>query len=267
MSIFDYTDYKSFLREWLLARPKRGHGESRKMALHLGVSTTMISQVLNGPKDLSLELAMELGEYLSLTSIETEYFLALVEHSRAGSHKLKNQFYKKIKAMQEEAQKIKARVEKDKELSLEEKNMFYSNWLYSGLRNLIATEKFKTVDDLADKLKMPRYQVQKVLDFLIQTQLVVLDKNKLTYGFKSTHVGVDSPLVNSHHKNWRLRSMEVMAYKNEKDLFYTAPMSLSAKDAQKLRDQILAFIQELVKTVQKSDSEVVRCIGIDFFEY
>jgi hypothetical protein len=44
-------------------------------------------------------------------------------------------------------------------------------------------------------------------------------------------------------------------------------MSLSEKDAEKLRKLIPQWIEEIHKIVGPSDSECVRCLNIDFFNY
>lgn len=90
MSIFGYQDYKRYLLDRMLSLPKKGRGEMQRMACFLNVHATLISQILRGPRDFSLEQALELSQYLVLTQQETEYFLTLIEIQRAGSLRLKS---------------------------------------------------------------------------------------------------------------------------------------------------------------------------------
>src|SRR5476649_2027297 len=90
MRVFDFIDYKAFLRTRVESMPKHGRGQYQKIASHLNVHSTMISQVFGGDKNLSLEQACSLCEFLGLGDLETEFFVALVSRERAGSKSLKN---------------------------------------------------------------------------------------------------------------------------------------------------------------------------------
>ena len=54
---------------------------------------------------------------------------------------------------------------------------------------------------------------------------------------------------------------------DDKNLFFTAPMSLSHETVELIRQKIPAFIEEIIKLVRPSPSEVVHCLNIDWFEY
>lgn len=58
-----------------------------------------------------------------------------------------------------------------------------------------------------------------------------------------------------------------MNLQNENDLFFTSPMSLSKEAAEKIRQELPAFIEKISKIVIPSKSEVIRCLNIDWFEY
>ncbi len=267
MNIYEFSGYKQYLKAWIKARPKRGHGESRRIAEALSVSTTMISQVLSGDKHFSLELSSDLCDYLGLSEKETDYFFLLVEYERAGTHRLKTKLKRKIETLKSQALVLKERLEKDKELSEYDKATFYSSWIYSGIRNLIATDSSLTIDSISERLQIPRNQIQKILDFLLESGLCELKQNKYVVGAKRTHLGNDSPLVTKHHQNWRMQGFNKMIFTEDKNLFYTAPMSLSKEAAGMIREELPSFIEKVNKLVVDSDSETVRCLNIDFFEY
>jgi uncharacterized protein (TIGR02147 family) len=267
MNIYEFLSYKTYLKAWIKARPKRGHGEGRRISEALGISTTMISQVLSGDKNFNLELSSDLCDYLGLNEKETDYFFLLVEYERAGTHRLKQKLKRKIETLKASAQVLKDRLEKDKELSDHDKAVFYSSWVYSGIRNLIATDSSATIDSISQRLQIPRNQIQKIFDFLLETGLCELKANKFSIGAKRTHLGNNSALVTKHHQNWRLQGFNKMIFAEDKNLFYTAPMSLSKEAADKIREELPSFIEKINKLVVDSDSEIVRCLNIDFFEY
>lgn len=265
-SLYNQTDYKKFINDWIESLPKQGFGEFRRMANSLGVSTTMVSQVFRGDKHLSLELACELCDYLGLDEDDTEYFLLLVDYARAGSHKLQKRLERQIRNRQEKAKKLENRVKNITELSSEAKAVFYSSWIYSGVRILTDLSDYNDAGAIAERLQIPRSQVQKVLEFLIQNGLVVSEKGSLRPGATRTHVGSSNHLVAKHHQNWRLLAMNKMIHSDEDAFHYTGPMTLSHEVALRVRTQLPEIVEGIVKQVIPSPGETVRCLTIDWFE-
>jgi len=266
-SIFQFEDYKDFFNHWVSTLPKQGHGEYRRVALALAVSTTMVSQVFRGDKELSLELACDLCEYLNLTEEETEYFLLLVEHRRAGSIKLKKRLQKQIKERREKAQKLENRLKKETEMSEEQRAVFYSSWMYSGVRILASCGGFNNAELIAQRLNLPRNQVQKILEFLLSHGLLVQKKDELHLGPTKTYIGSSNLLTVKHHQNWRLQAFNRMVQDDSKNLFYTGPMSLSHEAAELLRQEISNLLDQIFKVVPPTASETTRCLNIDWFEF
>ena len=267
MNVFEYKDYKLFLKSWIAQQNRAGRGQIRKMAEHLRVSTTLMSQSLNGSKHLSLETAADLTDYLGLNEKESEYFLLLINYERAGSHKLKSILEKKVEKEQALASQLSQRLVKDRELTDEEKMQFYSSWMYSATRILSALPQIKNVDDLSDRLKLPLRQINQVIQFLLEKKLCVIKNNELTFGAFRTHVGKDSPFVIKHHQNWRLKGFQQLELRRDEDLFFTQPMALSSDAAETIRLMLPGLIQEINNISGPSTSEVVRCLNIDWFEF
>lgn len=268
MSIFETDDYKSFIREWVESRPAGGRGQYRVMAAAIGVSTTLVSQVVNGEKHFSMENSVDLAEFMALGERESEHFLLLVEFGRAGSHSYRARLQKRITKARASAQQLSERLEKDRALTDHESATYYSNWSYTAITHLIACDPHLSIDALAERLHLPRAVIAKTFSFLIDTRLIIpRAEGGHDVGPKLTHIGVDSPLVIKHHQNWRLKGMNQMVFKGDADLFYTAPMSLSIETAAQIRTELPAFIEKIIKWVGPSPSETVRCLNIDWFEY
>ncbi len=69
----------------------------------------MVSQVMAGSKDFTLEQAKKVAEYFVLPKFETDYFLLLVQIERAGTQDLKNYFREKRDEIKKESLKISKR--------------------------------------------------------------------------------------------------------------------------------------------------------------
>lgn len=267
MSIFDFNDYKTFVKDWIHAQPKKGRGILRRMSEELQISPTMLSHIFQGDKHLSIEVAHDISDFMGLGEDESDYFLLLVLYGKAGSHKLQERFKKKIKFEQKKANQIAQRMKADVELAENSKSVFYSSWIYSAVRNMTACPSFKDVDLIAAHLKVPRNVIQKTMDFLIQNHLCIIKDGKIDVGPQQTHINSDSPLVLKHHQNWRVQALSKMVDQNEKNLFFTSPMSMSRSTAEEIRPLILELIENVRKKIRPSPSEIVRCLAIDWFEY
>ncbi len=267
MNVFEFKDYKKFINSWISEQPRGGRGQIKKMATHLHVSTTLMSQVLKADKHFSLETASELTDYLGLNEKEVEYFILLVEYQRAGAFKLKKILEKKVVREQQAGTKLQNRLKNDRELNHEEKMQFYSSWLYSGVRLLSALPEMNTSKIISERLNVPLNLVNKIVQFLLEKNLCALENNKLTYGSYRTHVGSDSPFVVKHHQNWRIKGFHSMELRRDEDLFFTQPMALSREASEKIRLMLPGMIEQLHAISGPSESEVVRCLNIDWFEY
>lgn len=267
MNIFEFKDYKKFINTWITEKPKAGRGQIRKIADHLRVSTTLLSQVFKGEKHLSLETAAELTNYLGLNENESEYFLLLIEYQKAGGFKLKQILLKKLEREQQIGSQLDIRLKKDRQLSDSEKMQFYSNWMYSGVRLLSSLPNMNNSKDISERLNIPLPLINDIVQFLLENNLCILKNNKLTYGTYSTHIGNNSPFVIKHHQNWRLKGFQSMELRRNEDLFFTQPMALSFEAAKKIRLMLPGIIEELHNIAGPSESETLQCLNMDWFEF
>lgn len=267
LNIYNYLDYRKFLIDWLKQQQSGGHGMKTKLAQQAGISSSMFSQVLMGNKELTLDQAAELLEMLALVTHEEDYFLQLVELSRVSNHKLKTRILNQLAEKKSKAQKLSERIQKAKELSDLEKGIYYSSWIYGAVRNLSAIDEFGTSQTIAERLQLPVALVSKVVEFLIENNLCVPENARISPGVQNTYLRPESPLVNKHHQNWRVRGFDRMELKRTTDFFLTAPVTLALEDISKVRDLLPKFVEEITKIVGPSKSEKGYCLNLDWFEF
>jgi uncharacterized protein (TIGR02147 family) len=266
-SIYEFNDYKRFIQAWMKNQPQKGRGFFTRVSEKLGISNAAVSQIFSDDRHLNMEQAIEFCELLKIDENEEYYFLLLVECARAGSVKLQKKLMIKIKEEQHKQQQLVNKLPKDLVLSDQVKSVYYSSWVYTGLRNYIATNSLKSYEELSKKLGISESRLNKTIQFLLEYHLLIQEGSKLKIGPQKTHLDSQSPWVIQHHKNWRIKAIDAMQEFDEKNLFYTAPMSLSLEVAQKIRQQLPEFIKQIIDEVGPSESEVVRCLNIDWFEY
>lgn len=266
MTIFSYDDYKKWVNDLIASLPNRGRGQSMRIAEHLNTSPTIVTQVFRGDRDLTPEQAVLLCEYFALSKIESKYLILLVNLSRAGSHRYKALLREELEDLRQQARHINNRVAKDIELTDEAKSILYSNWFYLAAWSLVAIGGFDSAPAIADRLGISVKKAAEALEFLKRFGLVKDDeKGRLSVGPTLIHLDADSPHIARHHQNWRLRAFRKYDSPGENDAFYTAPVTLSSKDAKLVRERVLQFIAETVKTIAPSPSEELFCLCLDWF--
>lgn len=265
MNVFEYLDYRSFLRNYIDHLPKRGRGEINKMAAFLAVHPSLLSQILSDQKNLSLEQAQLMAEHLGLTTQETEYFLCSVQFQRAGTAKLRTYFKEKLTQLKNNSIELSERVRQDRQLTEEEKSIFYSHWLYAAIWLQTSLFEGQTLDQVVERFEISRERAAEILRFLVETQLCVLEKGRYLMGPQSIHLSRTSVHLTKHHTNWRLRAIEASDKISQDEMMYTAPISVSKADFKKIRARLADVIKELTDVVIKSEAEEIACFNLDFF--
>jgi uncharacterized protein (TIGR02147 family) len=264
--IFSHSNYTAFLHDYIQGLPKNGHGEAKKIAEHLGVSSTFISQVLAGSKTLSLEQGEVLGEYLGLSELESEYFFYLIQLERAGTQRLKKFCKNKIDKLKHQSLALSKRLEPKKSLTEIDKSVFYSSPIFSAIHVFCSTnEKGMTRDEVASRFQLSRSKASEILSFLKNAGLLIENRERFEVGSQSTHLESTSPFLQKHHSGWRLRAIQASEDLDESELMYTVNVSLSKDDFAKLREHMTAFIKTFLKQVHASPAEEIACFNMDFF--
>jgi len=266
MSLYSYSDYRRFLIDHIAKLPKKGRGELSRMAHELGVHSTLMSLILSGERELTLEQAYDLAAYLQFTEMENEYFVLLVQFQRAGNHRYKAHVKKKIEEIRAESAKISNRFEHESKLSEEQRSLFYSSWIYSAIRLFTDTKPVGvSVEDIAERFRLNRPQVMAVLEFLLSCGLVKQNKDLYQMGTQRTFLEQGSPHLIKHHSNWRIKAVQKADRVSNSELMFTSPMSLSKQDFELIREDLAELLKKISKVVKDSSAEEIACLNIDMF--
>ncbi len=267
MEIFKFTDYKKYVLERIVNMPKKGRGHLREISLHLEVNSTVVSQIFKGSRDLTLDQALKFSKFWGMSELESKYFITLVSKERAAGHELKGYYDEELKKIAAEFTDTKNRIREGyAELDDSEKALYYSDWAYVGVRALSSIPKYKNLDAIAEYFDMPRAKVNQILDFLLKTNLCKKENGELQVGTSFTHLSQDSPFVNIHRRNWRLKAIEHLGKKKE-GLYYSSAVSLSQSDKKWIHEKLLDTISQVSKRVGPSEEEELACLNIDWFGF
>lgn len=265
ISIYNFDNFRDFIRDHFRQQPKQGRGQALRLASSLGVHSTLVSQVLRGTKTLTPEQASLAADFLGLLDNEAEYFLLLVQLDRAGHASLRKILTRRLRQLKKQSGEIAHRVRTEARLSDEQKSIFYSDWLYAAARQLTAIPGLNSPEAIARRLGASPARTREVIQFLVDQALCLQKDGSLSIGPQSTHIEASSPWVRSHHANWRQRAQENYSKDDPVKLHYTCPMTISRKDAEALRERILKFLESLDPLIEKSPSEELYCLNIDWF--
>jgi uncharacterized protein (TIGR02147 family) len=266
LELFNHLEYRDFLRAWIKAQPNQGRGHLSRIARHLEINTTLLSQIMSGSREFTLEQALGLGDYLGLNKIELEYFLCLVQWARAGNHQLKSHWREKIEDLRATSKSLATRIKHERNLTDIEKSVFYSSWRYSAIHLLTSLkEKGVTLDEVMNRFHLARGKALEILKFLCEIGLCQETKGHYLMTTQSTFVPQGSPHLIRHHLNWRMQAMHKSEEISDRELMYTAQMSLSRKDIERLRDLAVSFIKTANEIAKPSEPEDLVNLNIDLF--
>ena len=264
--IFRFSRSCDFLSDYIRRLPKRGFGEAKKMAAHLRVSSTYLRQVSSGAKVLTPEQTILLASYLGLTSLESDYFLLLIQKERAGTRELEDYFARKQDELKSKALQLVNHIQPKSVLTDIEKSVFYSNAIYSAVHLYCAThKKGRDVEEIAQRFNISRTKARKVMAFLTEASLCLEDKGRCVIGTQSIHLEQGSPHLLQHYANWRLRAVQASENLTDQELMYTLNIAISEKDFGVLREKTMEFIKKFLEQAYPSPSEEIACLNIDWF--
>jgi uncharacterized protein (TIGR02147 family) len=264
-SIYEYESYPDYLKATVKNQISGSRGSLLKLANHAGVHTSTLSQILAGKKHFTSEQACLVADFLGLKELETRYFLLLVGKARAGTSLLRQKIQSEMEELRVREDRLVEIVPQDRPLSEEERAVFYSNWFYSAIWAQTSVPEFGNREALQKYFGLPRRLINNVVSFLLRTGLCEEKEGIIQPGHQYSHLEAESPLISRHHANWRIKAMERHPHLAPNELSYSSPMTISKKDAAKVRKLIAELVAKVNEIRGPSACEELHCLNIDWF--
>jgi uncharacterized protein (TIGR02147 family) len=263
--IFTFAHYRDYLLHQVGPKSER-RGIKIKLSSAIKCQPSMLSQVLSGTLDLSLEQGADVNRFFRHGNTEAHFFLLLLSHARAATAELKQYYAGQIDGVRRDRLVLSKRLEKSRELSAEHRSTYYSSWHYSAVHIATTIATLQNYRAIADFFAFPEEKARSILAFLESAGLIANDNGRLHPTDREIFLGSDSAHISSHHKNWRMQAIESLDRAPISDLHYSAVISLSREDAVRIKERCMQHIQEVVSTVRDSkDEEVLYALDMDFF--
>ncbi len=267
MNIFDYSSYKSFVKDHVNSLPRGGRGELSRIAKAISVHTSSLSQVLNAEKDLTMDQSLSLSEYLGLNSRETDYFVLLVNKSRASTGKAKNYFQTRMNDLKQSDVELAVLLDQPKEVHNSLKSVYYSSWLYSGARILSSISNYQNIEELSKRLGIEKSKCNEIVDFLIEAGVCKKMTNRIIANPEHTHISTKAHEIDQHRRNWRIKALERLDQISNGEYALSAPMSVSQNDLYAIKEELQILTKKILDRCRASKSEVPVCLNIDWVQF
>ena len=273
-SIYEYKDYKIFLKSFIESRPSGGHGEKSRIAAALQCHNAYLSQILQDKADLSLEQAFLLSQYLRLNADEGDYLLLLVQYARAGQRDLKKYWLDKIQAIESSRSLIKNRIAYDKKvISPADQTLYFSQWYFSVIHLMIATLKgFSRIEAIEKALPLSPSVIIDALQFLEKSGLIQKEGEDYLAGQVNIHLENDAAMIAVHHSNWRMQAIRSLEKKDVHELHYSSAVTVYEHDFEKVKSVLLNTVEQVRAIINepdhhtKSKSTTVAALTLDWFK-
>jgi uncharacterized protein (TIGR02147 family) len=267
ITVYDYKDYKKFLNDWIGLLPHKGRGQKVHLAQALRCQTPFISHVLSGDYHFSVEQTIDCARWMALDDDQTDYLVRLVLKARAGTRETENFFERQIQRKKSTETELKKRLKIKEGLSEEDQNQYYSSWHYAAVHMALLNPQLQSLAALQNYFQLPLTQLGKIIDFLARTKLVETKPNgKIKNTARKIHLERNSPLIASHHTNWRLHAIDKIKEADRENLHYSSVMSLSAEDYDWVKSKISILLEEIVVKITDSPDEKLAAFCFDWFE-
>ncbi len=164
--IYEYLDYRAFLRDWFAGMQAATPAYSYRLAAkRIGCNPAFFIRVLQGKKNVSSEMAFRIAGVLKLNRRAIEYFDLLVQSSRADSQAETKFLMERIGAFRNSkiATLDAARYE------------FFSKWYYSAIREVLEFHPFHGNYTQLARLVVPAIkpsEAKRAVEVLLQLDLI-----------------------------------------------------------------------------------------------
>jgi len=263
--IFEYLDYRDFLRDFYQEKKKQNPSFSyRVLADKAGFrSKSFFPQVLDGSRNLSEESILALGKMLKIDEKEMEYFKTLVSFNQAKTHSNKQHFFSQLMAMNSHTKR---------HIVINEKHAYYLEWYHSTIRELVTIVDFKDDYTLLARFVKPSIsanQAKKSVELLLKLRLIAKDGERYiqTDPDISSGAQVQSFAVEQfHQQNFHLAAESIDLCPGKDRDISSIVAGLNSESFERVKEEIRTFRKLLISIInQSTDPNRVYHISMQIF--
>ena len=218
ISVFDYTDYRTYLSDYYKNQKKVNKAFSYRFFTKRAQikSSGFYKELLDGKRSLSRSLILKFSFALKLNKKETEYFENMVYFNESKTVEEKKLYFKKMMASYDsKAYKI-----------LSDQYEYFSKWYYVAIHELLSYIKFKEDYKLLANTLSPSIrpdQAKKAIEILTKLNLITTDD-------KGYYCRCDYVLTTGYPKPEDKRVSLLNIINFQKEMIHLADKAYNTKD-------------------------------------
>ncbi len=243
--IFEYRDYRAFLTDHFAHKHDLEPGFSlRVFARHPELalsSSSFISAVLKGRKNLSQNLRLRFGRALGLKPAEMEYFELLIQANQSKSLEERNHYQSQLARFQGSRARVLS----------EAQQRFYARWYYSAVWHWFGLHQDQSSPARIAKAIQPALTVAQAEEAIrVLLELKLIKKLANGYAVSDRHLaagpGFRGSPAREHGKEFLKLALDNLdrVPAQERD-YQMLSLSLSAKGRERIRERLEALRAEV----------------------
>lgn len=245
-SIFDYMDYRIFLKDMFRYRKETQKAFSHRYFSRLAgfSSPNFLKLVMDGKRNLTHASIAGVSKGFKLAKQERDFFENLVYLNQVQDHAERDRYYRKMIAAKSQGSARKLETAQHE---------YFSRWYFPVIRELVLFgDRKQTPEEIAAKLNPP-VKVKEVEQALSQLQalgLIRKDENgcwRQTDTLLSTGAEVKSLLVSNFHREMiRLAEQSISRFPSSERDITALTLSLDSHRLSELKQKIYDFRQQIL---------------------
>lgn len=265
-NIYEYINYREYLRDWCTARRKSAKAFSNRIfAKEAGLSSpSYLKMVMEGERGLTPTTIQQFATALKLKKSERRFFEDLVLFNQARTHTEKNHFYQRLSRHKKYRQAHHL---------THDRFEYLGKWYYAAIREMVALPDFKEDPAwIAGSLKpsITEAQAEAAIEVLLRLGLISRDdEGGFVISEKSlaTAEEVNSLAITNFHKTMIQRASEALHLCRGNDRNISSlTVAMSKEKFDQVKQRIHEFRKELRVLLQDCDDpEEVYQINFQLF--
>lgn len=164
MNIYDYTDYREFLKDHFeFTKTQKSFYSFRYLAQKTGIDPSFYSKIIHGSKHLSSKQLPILIEFLELSESHSQFFQTLYQYNRSNQPQVCERLLKELNLLRQE-------------VGIQISNFdYFSEWYVIPLRELLNHYDYKDKPQVLAQLFHPplkEAEVERALRILLELQMI-----------------------------------------------------------------------------------------------
>lgn len=261
--IYDYTEYQTYLRDWVEAvRKKSSIFSYRQFALKAGTAPSLLRDVITHRRRLTLATQAKFALAMKLDRRSTEYFEILVRFQHTKENAERNLCFEQL---------MKYRLQQKIRYLQLEQYAFWMEWWHAAIRELVTLPQFKEEPAWIAQQLQPAVSVGAVRHSLqLQQKLGLLKrdrKGKLRQSDPviSSEYELSSLAVRSFHVQMidlGRQSLERFPLKDREVSSLT--LGVNERTFERIKQKIRIFKEEILSMVEEEKGDSDRVLQFNF---